>query len=155
MKIIFSRKGFDGTAGGCPSPVVAGQPISLPIPTRMPTPTRYGDLKGDYASLVGDLTQGNLAAERWCHLDPDIYPEGLPRMPGWRGTLGQALMLTHEPEASVEPYDALKTCPEARHFSVEIPRAVLGGNQHADFLTGYRRRRRAHQRSAVIFRCSH
>ena len=89
MKVIFSRKGFDGTAGGCPSPIVDGRPVSLPIPTRMPTPTRYGDLTGAYADLVSDLTKGRHAAESYCHLDPDITPSSLPRLPGWRGSLGQ------------------------------------------------------------------
>lgn len=89
MKIIFSRKGFDGTAGGCPSPIINGQPLSLPIPTKMPTPTRFGDLKGAYGSLVCDLTRGRLTAEHLCHLDPDINPDSLPRQRGWRGVLGQ------------------------------------------------------------------
>lgn len=89
MRIIFSRKGFDGPAGGCPSPIVDGLPISLPIPTRMPTPTRYADLRGPYASLVSDLTNGRLTGRNWCHVDPDIVPDVLPRPAGWRGALGQ------------------------------------------------------------------
>jgi hypothetical protein len=89
VKIIFSRKGFDGTAGGCPSPIVDGQPLSMPIPSKMPTPTRFGDLNGAYGSLVCDLTWGRLTAEDWCHLDPDINPDSLPRQTGWRGALGQ------------------------------------------------------------------
>jgi len=89
LKIIFSRKGFDGTAGGCPSPIIDGQPLSMPIPSGMPTPTRFGDLNGLYGSLVGDLTRGRLTARDWCHLDPDINPDSLPRQTGWRGALGQ------------------------------------------------------------------
>lgn len=89
MKIIFSRKGFDGTAGGCPSPIVDGRPLSLPIPTKMPSRTRYGDLSGPYGDLVTDLTRGRLTAESWCHLDPDVTSECLPRIAGWRGALGQ------------------------------------------------------------------
>src|SRR4051812_33036287 len=91
MKIIFSRKGFDGTAGGCPSPIVSGRPISLPIPSStMPSPTRYGDLPGPYGTLVSDLTGGRLTPDDWCHLDPDINRDSLPRHEGWRGALGQA-----------------------------------------------------------------
>lgn len=91
MKIVFSRKGFDRTAGGCPSPIVNGQPLSLPIPSRtMPTPTRYGDLHGPYGHLVFDLTRGRLTPDDWRHLDPDINPNSLPRHAGWRGALGQA-----------------------------------------------------------------
>ena len=61
----------------------------MPIPSKMPTPTRFCDLKGLYGSLVGDLTRGRLTPEDWCHLDPDINPDSLPRRPGWRGALGQ------------------------------------------------------------------
>ena len=89
MRVIFSRKWFDSTAGGCPSPIVDGQPMSLPIPTKMPTVKRFGDLTGAYASLVSDLTRGRFTANDWCHLDPDIDPASLPRQPGWRGALGQ------------------------------------------------------------------
>jgi hypothetical protein len=55
----------------------------------MPTPTRFGDLNGLYGSLVRDLTRGRITAKDWCHLDPDIDPQSLPRKTGWRGALGQ------------------------------------------------------------------
>lgn len=55
----------------------------------MPTPTRFGDLNGPYSSLVTDLTGGRLHHDTWCHLDPDIVAYILPRLPGWRGSLGQ------------------------------------------------------------------
>lgn len=89
MKVIFSRKGFDSTAGGCPSPLVDGCPVSFPIPTKMPSAVRYGDLNGPYGELVGDLTKGRRSAQDWCHLDPDISAKALSRLPGWRGALGQ------------------------------------------------------------------
>jgi hypothetical protein len=89
LKIILSRKGFDGTAGGCPSPIIEGRPLSLPIPTKMPTPTRFGDLNGPHAELVTQLTRGRLTGESCCHCDPDIDETVLPRQPGWRGALGQ------------------------------------------------------------------
>ena len=89
MRIIFSRKGFDSTAGGCPSPVVDGRPMPLPIPTRQPSCIRYGDLRGVRSRLVADLTGGRLTADSLCHLDPDIDPDLLPRLPGWRGAFGQ------------------------------------------------------------------
>jgi hypothetical protein len=56
----------------------------------MPTPTRFGDLHGPYARLVSDLTGGRLTPDDWCHLDPDINPDNLPRRAGWRGAVGQA-----------------------------------------------------------------
>jgi len=89
VKLIFSRKGFDSSAGGVPSPLVDGRPISLPIPTRMPTPTRYADLSTGVAELVSDLTRDRVAADRPCHLDPDLDASSLARLPGWRGALGQ------------------------------------------------------------------
>lgn len=89
MKVIFSRKGFDSAAGGVPSPIVAGRPISLPIPTKMPSPLRFADLAGDLPALVADLTKGKVAPGRNCHLDPDIDPTQCRRKTGWRGALGQ------------------------------------------------------------------
>jgi hypothetical protein len=89
MRVIFSRKGFDSSAGGCPSPIIGEQPISLPIPTQMPTGIRYEDLHGDYGSLVEDLTKRKFNRLTPCHLDPDLDASLLPRLPGWRGGLGQ------------------------------------------------------------------
>jgi hypothetical protein len=89
MKVIFSRKGFDSAAGGVPSPIVAGRPVSLPIPTKMPSPLRFADLAGELPALVADLTKGKVAPDRNCHLDPDIDVAQCPRKPGWRGALGQ------------------------------------------------------------------
>jgi hypothetical protein len=89
MKLIFSRKGFDSSAGGVPSPIVDGNPISLPIPTRMPSPIRYRDLSHGIVDLVVDLTNGRINANRPCHVDPDLDASSLPRAPGWRGSLGQ------------------------------------------------------------------
>lgn len=90
MRLIFSRKGFDSTAGGCPSPIIGGTPVSLPIPTKMPTPICYDDLLGHpYAELVTDLTKSRLTGATRCHLDPDIDATCLNRVDGWRGCLGQ------------------------------------------------------------------
>jgi hypothetical protein len=61
----------------------------MPIPSKMPSVTRFGDLNGPYGSLVCDLTRGRLNAKDWCHLDPDIREDSLPRETGWRGALGQ------------------------------------------------------------------
>ncbi|WP_311061003.1 hypothetical protein [Pseudomonas aeruginosa] len=58
MKLIFSRKGFDSSAGGVPSPIVEGRPISFPIPTRMPTPIAFGDLAEPIPTLIEELTRG-------------------------------------------------------------------------------------------------
>src|SRR5690349_7188978 len=89
LKLILSRKGFDGAAGGCPSPIIEGLQLSLPIPTKMPTATRFRDLNGPYAELVTDLTRGRYTGEDWCHADPDVDENILARKPGWRVALGQ------------------------------------------------------------------
>ena len=44
MKLIFSRKGLDSEAGGAPSPIVDGRPVSLPIPYDRNAATTYDDL---------------------------------------------------------------------------------------------------------------
>ena len=89
MRIILSRKGFDSSSGGCPSPVVDGRPYSLPIPAKGPSPTRYADL--EVGRFVTDLTRGKLTPSTYCHLDPDLDIQARPRTNshGWRGSLGQ------------------------------------------------------------------
>jgi hypothetical protein len=89
MRIILSRKGLDSAAGGIPSPLIDGRPVSMPIPTSGPTPTTYGRLGGDVGALISDLTNKRLGPDSPCHLDPDIERELLPRRPGWRGAFGQ------------------------------------------------------------------
>jgi hypothetical protein len=106
MKIIFSRKGVDSAAGRCCSPLINGRPVSLPIPTRMPTATRYGDLTT--STIAFDLTEGRLDPTQPCHLDPDIDREALntQRPQGWRGALGQvSSSLSHLRNNGVGPGD--------------------------------------------------
>ncbi|MEE4152887.1 MAG: hypothetical protein V2I27_01890 [Erythrobacter sp.] len=75
MKIVFSRKGFDSSAGGGPSPIVNGVPISLPIPCAKGTsPTTYGELGlGDHAARA---SRGRLGAADPCHHDPMFLADG-------------------------------------------------------------------------------
>ena len=106
MKLILSRKGFDSAAGGCPSALLDGRPVSFPIPTRQPSPTRYGDLTRDIATLVTDLTKGRITREHACHLDPDLDAGALPRLAGWRGALGQvSTAQTHLANNRIAPGD--------------------------------------------------
>jgi hypothetical protein len=68
VKIVFSRKGFDSSAGGGPSPIVGGRPVSLPIPVGAASRTTYGDLGlGDHAAKA---SRGRLGADDLCHHDP-------------------------------------------------------------------------------------
>ena len=73
MKIVFSRKGFDSASGGGPSPIVRGQPVSLPIPAgRGASATSYDALGlGEAAGLA---SRGQLAGGDLCHHDPMFLP---------------------------------------------------------------------------------
>lgn len=68
MRIIFSRKGFDSSAGGGPSPIVDGRPISLPIPAGAASRTTYGDL--GLGDLAAQASRGRFGADDYCHHDP-------------------------------------------------------------------------------------
>ncbi|RGP42191.1 hypothetical protein BPTFM16_02503 [Altererythrobacter insulae] len=68
MRIIFSRKGFDSGSGGGPSPIVAGRPVTLPIPAGAASRTTYGALGlGNHAALS---SRQKLGAADLCHHDP-------------------------------------------------------------------------------------
>ncbi len=74
MRIIFSRKGFDSSSGGGASPVVAGRPISLPIPASKASKTSYNDLElGDYARAA---SRGKFQGDDLCHHDPMFLDDG-------------------------------------------------------------------------------
>jgi hypothetical protein len=74
MRIIFSRKGFDSQNGGVPSPIIKGQPMSLPIPHKNSSCT-FADV--GMGQIVEDLSK-HLSAKRrlrgdmLCHPDPDL-----------------------------------------------------------------------------------
>lgn len=83
MKIVLSRKGFDSTAGSVPSPIVDGVPLSLPIPARDRSATRFAD-RG-LGETVARLTRGKLTGADLCHDDP-MFHDGLC----WLGQCGAA-----------------------------------------------------------------
>ena len=68
MKIVLSRKGFDSSSGGGPSPIVDGVPVTLPIPTAMKSSTRWSDL-GLHEHVVA-ASRGRLSGDEFCHHDP-------------------------------------------------------------------------------------
>lgn len=81
MKIVLSRKGFDSSAGGGPSPIVDGRPVTLPIPANGAlSRTSYGDL--GLGELVAMASKGGLGARDLCHHDPMF-------LEGGRAILGQ------------------------------------------------------------------
>src|ERR1051325_6588291 len=90
MRIIFSRKGVDSSAGCVPSPILDGSLVSLPIPGR--SQITYGDIlwKGvSIGKLVEDLSHGSLSSNKTVHFDPDLNQRSYPRKPGWRPIFGQ------------------------------------------------------------------
>lgn len=105
--MIFSRKGVDSAAGKCASALIDGRPISIPIPTRKPSPTTYEMLSEPMAAIARDLSKGTLSGDRPCHLDPDIDRSTLMVRPeGWRGALGQvSSSLAHLRNQSVKAGD--------------------------------------------------
>ena len=102
-KLSLSRKGFDSKYGGCPSPIFPdGTMYSLPIPgDDYEEPICYRHLRhGDIniGEVVRDLTKGRHDEWSLAGLDPDIRPEAVPRLEGWKGMLGQ----TGNPESHLE-----------------------------------------------------
>src|SRR5258707_387076 len=94
MKIILSRKGFDSSEGGVPSPILPdGRLFSLPIPhAHQPAPVTYEqiDVFGrSAASVLCDLQPSRTWAKENAHLDPDLRLDAVPREVGWRPLFGQ------------------------------------------------------------------
>ncbi len=83
MKIVFSRKGFDSTYGGAPSPIIAGKPVSLPIPAARTETTTYAAL--GLGEQVTAASRGRMTAHHACHDDP-MFADGLC----WLGQNGAA-----------------------------------------------------------------
>lgn len=75
MRIIWSRKGFDSAAGGGPSPIVGGRPVTLPIPDeRGLSRTSYGALGlGEHAARA---SRGRYGPDSLLHHDPMFLPDG-------------------------------------------------------------------------------
>jgi hypothetical protein len=92
MHLILSRKGFDSSCGGAPSPILPdGNLLSLPIPSPH-SPIRYEEIRfrGDrLGPLVEHLTHGRVRRDQGAHLDPDLRARAYPRLPGWRPLFGQ------------------------------------------------------------------
>ncbi len=89
MKIILSRKGFDSSNGGCPSPIMPdGTLLSMPIPTN--DDVSFSDIAWNgitYADILKQISPGKTFAN--CHLDPDIRDNRIKSVNGWRPAFGQ------------------------------------------------------------------
>lgn len=92
MKLILSRKGFDSSYGGVPSPILPdGRLLSLPIPSSE-SPIAYGDLSLpglSVGAVVESLTKRRILSSEAAHLDPDLSRQMLRRKRGWRPVFGQ------------------------------------------------------------------
>lgn len=109
MRLILSRKGFDSSAGGCPSPVLPdGSLCVLPIPDPQ-SRIRYDDVcfgKRRLGKIARDLTGGRIRSSHGAHLDPDLIADAYPRGEGWRPVLGQTGSAQgHLRNQGVEPGD--------------------------------------------------
>lgn len=93
MKLILSRKGFDSSSGGVPSPILPdGRLLSFPIPEDLPgSGIPYDSIRtidgGAVATVMDDLHVR--IPPRGAHLDPDLVASARPRAPGWRPCFGQ------------------------------------------------------------------
>ncbi len=89
MKIILSRKGFDSSNGGIPSPILPdGTLLSMPIPEE--EGVRYSDISWNGMTYADILKQ--LAPNRsydCCHLDPDLRDNRIKHIEGWKPAFGQ------------------------------------------------------------------
>ena len=93
MKIIISRKGFDLSNGGNPSPILPdGTLLSMPIPSE--DDLSYSDLCYDgvtYSEILRQLSSKK-QYEKYdkCHLDPDIRVNArVNTVPNWEPIFGQ------------------------------------------------------------------
>ena len=94
-KLSLSRKGFDSSYGGCPSPIFPdGAIYPLPIPGDDHAAVHHGDLDHgniNTGQVVEDLTRGRLDAGDGFHLDPDVrWTPMSGRMPSGGTTDGGA-----------------------------------------------------------------
>jgi hypothetical protein len=93
LKIILSRKGFDGSAGGHASPILPdGKMLSLPIPSSLDSLGYHEIAAPDRKSvgqIIDELAAGAEIGHKGAHLDPDLVRGARPRLPGWRPSLGQ------------------------------------------------------------------
>lgn len=73
MKFVLSRKGFDSGAGKCPSPIIDGRPVSMPIPASKNSSTTYAAV--GLGEVVERITRGRIGRDSLCHHDP-MFADG-------------------------------------------------------------------------------
>ena len=108
MRLILSRKGFDSSAGGGPSPILPdGRLVSLPIPA--PSSKTYAEVcfaGTPLSNILAELAPNRDFSSEPCHLDPDLREGSLVRAPGWRPMFGQVgAAQSHLERNGVSPRD--------------------------------------------------
>ena len=102
MRVILSRKGFDSSYGGYPSPILPDRTLlSLPIPSSGDK-IRYSDLQYNNELTYFDIMKQlkpkikipgkgtyKITRNSECHLDPDLIPNSIERNDEWRPLFGQ------------------------------------------------------------------
>jgi len=94
MKVVLSRKGFDSTYGGIPSPIIEGTLLSMPIPSP-DDKLAYEELQYKGCTYKDILRQLSPRSKRFdkcpkCHLDPDIREDvRIKAEPNWKPAFGQ------------------------------------------------------------------
>ena len=75
-RVVLSRKGFDSSFGGRPSPIFYdGRIFSIPIPQRQESPTKYKDLFFNGISGTDALKESSVrqvSNNDYCHYDPAL-----------------------------------------------------------------------------------
>lgn len=89
-KIILSRKGFDSSAGGYPSPILGHSLLSLPIPQPLTSVSYRQLLTNQGNSVLEIMAELGIRQPETCHLDPDLVYGSLTNRPvDWQPAFGQ------------------------------------------------------------------
>ena len=89
MKVILSRKGFDSSAGGYPSPILQdGTMLSMPIPGGNSLYLDLSYMGKPYSAILANLSNNKFVEEN-CHLDPDIRRDIRTVPEEWIAAFGQ------------------------------------------------------------------
>ena len=98
MNVILSRKGFDSSYGGIPSPIIYSEKEKCHKFYSLPIPTENSDISFNDIILFEDKTAGEFLSNvkrkemkfMNCHLDPDIRKSAYNNRPdGWKKCFGQ------------------------------------------------------------------
>ena len=105
-KVILSRKGFDSSNGGIPSPIMPdGTLLSMPILDT--SGISFSDIAWNgisYADILKQLKPDGLYVN--CHVDPDIRENRVKPVKGWKPAFGQCQAAEGQlRNAGVEPGD--------------------------------------------------